>query len=408
MEITPLDILEAQQSKNVDQDMRSAEIPINQIAVIITQRRRVLAIITGIGAVVATIVAFLIPNTYTSYAQLMPPDPQTFSDTSAFTALSNSGLAASSLTSTLLNQRTPGATTIAVLESNNIEDKIIDQFDLRRVYGTKYYWDAEKKLAKRVEFTEDKASGVISIAVSDHDRNRAFGMAQAYVNELNQLANSLSTSSARREREFLEQELASEKTELDTSTRQLAEFSSRNATVNLQDQGAVTVTAASRLQAELIAAESELSGLKTTYADDNVRVREVRGRIAELQAQLNRMSGSSQGVTGPNQIGDQPLPSLRALPLLGITYFDLYRKVSMQEEIYETLSKQYELAKVEEAKEIPPIEVLDRPRIPEKKSAPKRLLIIVFGTFLSALGGVSWFTVRKFWWAKNDLRPNSL
>jgi uncharacterized protein involved in exopolysaccharide biosynthesis len=408
MEITPLDILEAQQSNEVDRDMRSAKIPIDQIAAIVIQRRRVLAIITGIGTLVAVVVAFLIPNIYTSYAQLMPPDPQTFSDTSALTALSSSGLVPPGLTSNLLNQRTPGATTIAVLESRNIEDKVIDQFDLRRVYRVKYYLDAEKKLAKRAEFTEDKASGVISIAVSDRDSNRAYGMAQAYIDELNQLANSLSTSSARREREFLEKELASVKAELDTSTRQLAEFSSRNATVDLQNQDVATVTAASRLQAELIAAESELSGLKTTYAEDNVRVREVRGRIAELQTQLNRMSGSSQGVNGANPSGDQPLPSLRALPLLGITYFDLYRKVSMDEAIYETLSKQYEIAKVDEAKEIPPIKVLDSPRTPEKKSAPQRLLIVALGTFLSALGGVTWFTVRRFWWARNELRTDTI
>lgn len=401
-----MDILEAQQSNEVDQSMRWAKIPIDQIAAIVIQRRRVLAIVTGIGTLVAAVVAFLIPSIYTSYAQLMPPDPQTFSDTSALTALSSSGLVPPGLTSNLLNQRTPGATAIAVLESRNIEDKIIDQFDLRRVYRVKYYLDAEKKLAKRAEFTEDKASGVISIAVSDRDRNRAYGMAQAYIDELNQLANSLSTSSARREREFLEKELVSVKAELDTSTRQLAEFSSRNATVDLQNQGAATVTAASRLQAELIAAESELSGLRTTYADDNVRVREVRGRIAELQAQLDRMSGSGQGVTGANPSGDQPLPSLRALPLLGITYYDLYRKVSMDEAIYETLSKQYEIAKVDEAKEIPPIKVLDSPRAPEKKSAPQRLLIVVFGTFLSALGGVTWFTVRRFWWARNELPTN--
>jgi uncharacterized protein involved in exopolysaccharide biosynthesis len=164
-----------------------------------------------------------------------------------------------------------------------------------------------------------------------------------------------------------------------------------------QRQGEATVEAAGRLQGELIAAESELSGLKAQYTDDNMRVREVRGRIDELQRQLRKMSGVGDNVNGADLKADQLLPSVRKLPLLGFTYYDLYRQVAMQDTIYQTLTKQYELAKVQEAKEIPPIKVLDEPDVPERKSSPHRAIIVVLGFLLSAFAGITWILASALW-----------
>jgi capsule polysaccharide export protein KpsE/RkpR len=364
----------------------------------IWQSRRLLVMITGMGLLLSIGTAWLIPNEYSSTAQLMPPDQQTFTGTSVLTSLNGLGLAAPSLTSSLMNQRTPGATAIAVLKSRNIQDNIINQFDLRRVYGCKLYYDARKLLTNRTDLSEDKASGVISIVVKDRDRNRAHDMAQAYIDKLNELTSSLSTSAAHRERIFLGKELDSIKDELSASTRQLAQFSSRNAMLDMQKQGEATLEAATKLQSALITSESELSALRVMYADDNVRVRGARARIAELQAQLQKSSGDGQAAGGTNLGGNQSLPSLRALPLLGSTYYDMYRQVSVYGTVFETLTKQYELAKVQEAKEIPSIKVLDQPNVPEEQSAPHRLAIAILGSLLSALGGITWIAVRRFWW----------
>jgi capsule polysaccharide export protein KpsE/RkpR len=393
-----LDVFERQQIGK-HHDPKSTQIPINEIVATVRQHRRQIVIITAIGMLVATIVAFVIPNEYVSKAQLMPPDPQTFSGTSALAALNGIGIAAPNLTSSLISQRTPGATAIAVLKSSRIQDEIVNQFDLRRVYNRKFYVDARKMLLSRSEFTEDKTSGIVSIAVTDRDPIRARDIAQADIEQLDKVANSLSTSSARRERVFLGQEITSARDELAASTSQLAQFSSNNATVDLAKQGEATVSAAGRLEAELITEESELSGLKVAYADDNLRVLEVRGRIAELQAQLHKMIGNGQMPVTGNVGVNQPLPSLRALPLLGERYYDLYRQVTMQEAILATLTKQYELAKVAEAKEIPSIKVLDPPTVPEKKSAPQRVVISLLGAFVSAFGAITWFTTRRFWGA---------
>jgi capsule polysaccharide export protein KpsE/RkpR len=337
---------------------------------------------------------------------LMPLDPQAFSSASVLSPLNGAaGLLGSSVAGGLMNQKTPGGTAIGVLSSPTVEDDIINSFDLRRVYHQKLYLDASRKLAENSIFNEDKKSGIISISVTDHDRYRARGIAQAYVEELNELVNSLSTSSARRERIFLEERLKSIKDSLDASSHKLSQFSSRNATVDPQKQGEATVEAAEKLQGQLLAAQSQLSGLKARYSDDNVRVREVRAQIGELQSQLHKMSGLGENANATDLKADQVLPSVRQLPLLGYTYYDLSRQVVMQEALYETLTKQYELAKVQEAKEIPPIKVLDQPGVPEKKSGPHRLIITAIGAFLSAFAGVAWIVTKKIWELTDDSHP---
>jgi uncharacterized protein involved in exopolysaccharide biosynthesis len=117
------------------------------------------------------------------------------------------------------------------------------------------------------------------------------------------------------------------------------------------------------------------------------------------------MSGVGDNVNGADLKADQLLPSVRKLPLLGFTYYDLYRQVAMQDTIYQTLTKQYELAKVQEAKEIPPIKVLDEPDVPERKSSPHRSVIVIFVTVFSAFAGIMWVTMRKLWEITDDTSP---
>jgi len=374
----------------------SIDIPLAELLMALWQRRRWLARVIGVGVLVAIGIALLIPNQYTSTAQLMPPDQQSLFSTSMLSALTGA-VPTASLTGGLMSERTPGGTFIGILSSQTAQDDIINRFDLRRVYHCKLYIDARKILTERTTIEEDNKSGIISIKVTDLDPNRARDIAKAYVEELNELVNKVSTSSARRERIFLEERLKSIKDELDISSAELSQFSSRNATINPQSQGQALIAAASGLQGELITAQSELSGLKAMYSDDNVRVHEAQARIDELQSQLRKMGGIGGKVDGSDKKSDQLYPSIRELPILSVTYSDLYRQMTMQEGIYETLTKQYELAKVQEAKEIPPIKVLDEPQVPERKSSPHRSVIVLLWVLVSAFAGIVWIVACKLW-----------
>jgi capsule polysaccharide export protein KpsE/RkpR len=361
--------------------------------------------ITGAGLLLSIGVALLIPNKYESTVALMPPDQGSLSSSSVLGALTGAGPSLPTVSASLMNVRTPGGTLMGLLSSRTAQDDLIDRFDLRRVYHCQSYIEARGKLTSQVTIIEDKPSGIISITVIDRDKYRARDLAAGYRYEIEKLINSVSTSSAHLERIFLEERLKSLKSDLDATSSELSKFSSRNATLNPQTQGQALIEAASRLQAELITAQSELYGLKAQYSDDNVRVRGSRARIDELQSQLRKMGGIGENEYGTNLKANQLYPSIRELPILGVTYSDLSRQLAMQAGIYETLAKQYELAKVQEAKEIPALKVLDEPVLAEAKSFPHRTVIVVFGTLVSAFVGLAWIVAWKMWNITEDSHP---
>jgi uncharacterized protein involved in exopolysaccharide biosynthesis len=399
-----LNILEERHQDTADDESESLRILIGEIASTLLQRWRVLAVASALGFLLALGSALRTPNQYMSTAQLMPPDAQSLSSTSMLNGLAGPSYIAPSA-GMMLNTRTAAGTTIGILSSRSALDDIINRFDLRRVYHCDLYDDARKRLSGQTKFSEDQKSGLITISVLDGDRNLARDITAGYVDELDKLLNRVSTSSARRERIFLEQRLKSIKDELDASSLALSQFSSRNATLDIQKQGEATLTEASRVEGELIVAQSELSGLKANLTDDNPRVRAVRARINELQSQLRKMTGEGEKADGSDLKGDVMLPSVRKLPLLGVTYYDLYRQVTVQEGIYETLTKQYELAKVQEAKEVPPIKVLDEPVPAEKKSLPHRAIITFFGTWIGTLAGIAWIIATRWWNSADASHP---
>jgi capsule polysaccharide export protein KpsE/RkpR len=164
------------------------------------------------------------------------------------------------------------------------------------------------------------------------------------------------------------------------------------------------VEAAATVQGQLIAAASELQGLKQIYTDNNVRVRSVTARIDELKHQLDKLGGKGESMTEVSaQPGDSLYPSIRKLPLLGVTYADLYRNTRIQEAVLETLTKEYEMAKVQEAKEIPTVKVLDAANIPDKRAFPPRLLIMVVGTAFAIAMSAIW-VLGKTAWDETDLK----
>jgi len=371
-------------------------------------RRQFLARVAVWGLVLSTVVAFLIPKRYESTTRLMPPDTQSSSGMAMMAALAGktatgSGLGA--LAGDLLGTKTSGDLFIEILHSRTVEDRVIGRFDLRRVYWDKYWQDARKDLAKNTTVSEDRKSGVLTITVTDHDPQRASQIARAYVEELDRLVAEVSTSSARRERIFIEQRLAAVKQNLDQASHDFSEYASKNTTLDIQAQGKATVEAAAKLEGELIAAESELEGLEQIYTKENVRVRSLQARVSELRSQLHQIGGdaATSGDVKPGSV--QELPSIRQLPLLGVRWADLYRETKIQETVYEMLTQQYELARIQEAKEIPVVKVFDPADVPEKKSFPPRLVLILVGTIFSLCLGAALVVGSQVWGSIDPRSP---
>ena len=369
--------------------------------------RKLLRRVTLYALGTTILLAFLIPKRYEATTQLMPPENITggalaISDTIDARGSESSGLSGSiggaalgGVAGDLLGMKNTGALFVSILYSRTVSDRLIELFQLNRVYHTKLIEDTRIALWEHVDISAERKSGVIGITVTDTDPRRAAGMAQAYVSELNRLVAEVSTSSARRERVFLEERLKTVKADLDNASRRFSEFASSNTAIDVPAQGKAMVEAAAWLQGEVIFEESTLRGLERIYAPGNIRVKAHRARLAELKQQLQKLGGSDS----PSEVkNDHSLyPSIRKLPLLGVTYFDLYRESKMQETLYQLLTREYELAKVEEAKQIPTVSVLDAAVVPTKKSFPPRTRIVISGTLLTLAGAVVWIFLRTWW-----------
>ncbi len=156
-------------------------------------------------------------------------------------------------------------------------------------------------------------------------------MCQDYVDELNRLVAQLSTSAARRERIFLEGRLQGVNRDLEASEKEFSQFASKNTTIDVKEQGKAMVDAAAVLQGQLIATRSELEGLRQIYTDNNARVRSLRARVDELKVQLGKIAGKGEDASASSDDQqDSSYPSIRKLPLLGVTYADLYRQTQIR------------------------------------------------------------------------------
>jgi capsule polysaccharide export protein KpsE/RkpR len=371
------------------------------------EHRDVLARVALYGLLASTLLAFLIPVRFESTARLMPPDSnQSGGLAMAAAALSGGAGGLGGLATEMLGLKSTSDIFVGILSSRTVRDNLIQQFDLKKLYRDRRMEDARKDLAEHTGISVDRKSQIITITVIDHDPKRAAAMGQAYVEELNRLVAELSTSSARRERIFLEERLLAVTKDLESAEKEFSQFASKNTAIDIKEQGKAMVEAAAILQGQLIAAESEYEGLKQIYTDNNVRVRSVRARINELRRQLEKLGGKGESATSiPEQPGDSLYPSIRKLPLLGVTYADLYRRTRVQEAVFEVLTKEYEMAKVQEVKEIPTVKVLDSPSIPDKKSFPPRLLIMFLGTALAVGLATTWVFGKTAWDQTDSIDP---
>ena len=294
------------------------------------KRRRFILWCTAVAFAISTATAFVIPKRFQSTARLMPPDQMDLSTQMLAAAASKAGAGLGAAAGNLLGLKSTGELFVGILESRTVRDDIIDKFDLRKRYN-------------------DRLLGIITIQVTDKNPGRAAAMAQEYIEELNRVVTELNTSSAHREREFLEERLGEVKRDLESAEKVFSEFASKNTAIDIEAQGKAMIEAAATLEGESIGAQTELRGLKQIYTDNNVRVRTTQARVDELQRQLQRIGGKSASTMNANAQDDNSLyPSIRTLPLLGVGYADLYRTTKVQEAVFETLTQEYELAKVED------------------------------------------------------------
>lgn len=372
----------------------------------IWEERRFVARVAVRALLVSTVAVFLIPVRFESVTRVLPSDalPHTGGMLSALAGISGSS-SSGGMSSLLdmageaLGTKNNGAMYVALLRSRTVQENLVRRFDLLRVYHARFLEGARKTLNSHTEITEDRKSFVITLTVTDHDPVRARNLAQGYIEELNDLLAHVMTSSAGQQRMFLERRLVEVKKNLDTAESQFGRYASNNATLDLPEQARAMVESGAILQGQVIAAQSELEGLQQIYTPNNVRVRSAQARVDELQRKLQQLGGGAYGQAphAPDPGDPQLYPPIRQLPLLGVEWANLYREVKVEETVFQLLTTQYELARSEEARETPVLNIVDPANLPERKSFPPRLVLMLASTFVFGALACLWILVLDHW-----------
>lgn len=259
-----------------------------------------------------------------------------------------------------------------MLQSRSVQDPIIDKFDLLKRYDLKYRSDVIAKLNKLVVISSDKKSGIISIEVDDKDPKFAAAMANGYVDALSKLLDRVAVTDAQQRRQFFESQFAKAKEKLSDSEVALKQVQERTGVLQIDGQAKASIEALANLRAEIAKREVQLTAMRTFATAENPDYKRTQAELAGLRAQLAKMDKGSKN--------DDGVLAAKQLPEAGLEYVRAVREVKYNEAIYEIMAKQFELAKIDEAKEGATLQQLDRAVPPEKKSKPKRALIVVIST----------------------------
>jgi tyrosine-protein kinase Etk/Wzc len=358
------------------------------LLVLASQKRRILTI-TLAAALLALIVALLLPKMYTANTTVLPPQQ----NQSAATAMLGQLASVAGLGSEDLGLKNPGDLFVAMLESRTIEDRLIDRFDLRRVYSVKQYQAARGTLESRSSILAEK-EGLISISVTDTDPKRAAQLANAYVEELHELNGNLAITEAGQRRVFYQQQLGAEREALAQAEVALKQVEEKSGLVQPDAQGRAIIAAVADMRAQVAIHEVQLQAMRTYATESNPDLKRAQQELAGLRAQLAKLERD----TGEPGNGNLEVPG-RQLPAAELEYLRRLRDVKYHEALYDFLSKQLEASRIDEAKDAILVQVVDKAVVPERKSSPKRTLIVlvtaVVAFLLSCLGVLVMESLRR-------------
>lgn len=320
------------------------------------------------AAVLSVVYSLFLPNIYTAKTMILP-------------AQEDKGLASAMMAqlgglASLAGASVGGATTadlyVSMLKSEAVKDPIIDRFKLMDAYDKKFRTDTYTTLDKNAAISAGKKDGIITITIDDKDPKRAAEMANSYVEELGKLAIRLNVTGAGQNRSFLEERLVKAKADLAKAEENLKAFQSKNKAVQVTAQAEASIKGVAELRAKLAAQEVQLATYRRQLTESSQEVKTLVTSVANLNGQIGKLEGVG---------GNSAIPSVGSVPALGQEYVRLMREFKIQESLVELLTKQYEMARLSEAKDISPLQVIQKARVPERKSKPSRSKMVLTATF---------------------------
>lgn len=358
--------------------------------------KRLIAVVTGAAIVGSVAVSLLLPNEYTARTTLLPPaQQQSGGAAAALAALGGLGALGAGIAA-----KTPDELYVSLLKSDSVLRSLDTQFKLRERYEIETFEVLRKAMAKFVRVSSDKKSGVVTVEVDDKDPQFAAQLANGYAAEVGKLLDRLAVTEAQQRRKFYEKQLQDTKNNLIKADQDMQKTQEKSGMVVLDKQAEAILTNMAKLRAAIAEREVQLRVLRTSATAENPDVTRLTSEVAGLRAELRRME-STQNASG--SMIDMPAGKL---PEAAAEWIRARREVKFQETLLESMLRQYEVAKLDEAKEGPALQQIDAAQPPDRKSKPARAVIVMATTMLALLGTSLFVVVLRYSaWAR-ELDPS--
>jgi len=358
------------------------EISLLDLLIVLAERKRLIFCTTATFAILAIVISLILPVRYTATVTLLPPQQNASLSAqlaSQFGSLGSVAALAGGGTSSLL--KNPNDMYLGLLKSRTVEDAMIEHFGLMQEYHKKYLSDARKKFEQLATLNGSGKDGLIHISIEDHDPRRAAELANGYVDQFRELSQHLAFTEADQRAHFFDEQLKQANQNLGDAEEALKQTEQKTGVIQLDSQTRALIESAAALRAQVVAKEVQIQGIQTYATGENAQLIQAQQELDGLRAQLAKLGGVS-GDSGGISVSKGEMTEA------GLEYVRKLRDVKYYETIFDILARQFELAQLDRAKEGALIQVVDPAIVPDKKSSPKRTLIVIVATFVGLLVGI--------------------
>lgn len=362
-------------------DRRDQEISLLDLLILLAERKRTILWTTVLFAVLAIFISLALPKRYTASVSLLPPQQSSPMGSALASQLGNLGGVAA-LAGGSLGLKNPNDQFVAMLKSRTVEDAMVQHFGLMQEYHSRYISDARKSFESRATIDGGSKDGLIRISIDDRDPNRAAELANGYVDQFRSLSEHLAITEAAQRRLFFERQLEQAKDNLANAEEALKETEQKTGLIQLDSQARALIESAASLRAQVAAKEVQIQGLRTFATNENSQLVQAQQELEGLRAQLDKLGGSEDST----DVG--LVMSKGRVPQAGLEYVRKLRDIKYFETIFDILARQFEMAKLDEAKEGALIQVVDAAVPPDRRSFPKRALIVLGATAVGFFFGM--------------------
>jgi tyrosine-protein kinase Etk/Wzc len=353
------------------------------ILILLVERKFLILAVTALFAILAVVYSLLVPSKYTAIVTLLPPQ-QNSSMSSMMTSQLGSLGGLASLAGSSLGLKNPNDMFVGMFKSRTVEEAMVQHYELMKEYHTRYLSDARSAFEDHTTVDDSGKDGLIKISIEDRDPKRAAELANGYVDQFRLLSQSLAITEASQRRVFFEHELETAKNSLADAEEALKKTEQTTGVIQLDSQAHALIESAASLRAQITERDVQIQGMETYATGQNAQLVQAQRELDGLRAQLAKLGGSEESGNGELIVPKGKVPEA------GLEYVRKLRDVKYYETIFDILARQFELAKLDEAKEGALIQVVDPATPPDRRSFPKRSFIVICATFGGFLVGVTY------------------